>query len=83
MDSHAVEVAQGERFEFGKNWASFLTSLTDRRIAQAEQSLRNMLDVATLSGASFLDIGSGSGLLSWPPAGLAPGFTPSITTHTR
>jgi SAM-dependent methyltransferase len=64
MDRHAAEVAQGERFEFGKNWAWFLTSLTDRRIAEAERSLQNMLGVTTLSGASFLDIGSGSGLFS-------------------
>lgn len=63
-DTHASEVAQGERFEFGKNWSIFLTTLTDRRIAKGELSLRNMLDVTSLSGLSFLDIGSGSGLFS-------------------
>jgi SAM-dependent methyltransferase len=64
MNAHATEVAQGERFEFGKNWAAFLTSLTDRRIEEAELSLKNMLGITTLAGASFLDIGSGSGLFS-------------------
>ena len=63
-DQHAAEVARGERFEFGKNWARFLTVLDDERIAQAEQSLRTMLGVETLEGRRFLDIGSGSGLFS-------------------
>src|SRR5687767_4969194 len=52
------------RFEFGKNWTRFLELLDDSRIAQAEASLRQMLDVPTLAGRSFLDIGSGSGLFS-------------------
>lgn len=62
--SHAHEVAQGERFEFGANWQKFLTLLDDQRIAQAEQSLKAMLETETLLGRSFLDIGSGSGLFS-------------------
>jgi 2-polyprenyl-6-hydroxyphenyl methylase/3-demethylubiquinone-9 3-methyltransferase len=64
MSSHAVEIARGERFEFGKNWSRFLSTLNDRRIAEAEQSLRNMLEVQDLKGKTFLDIGSGSGLFS-------------------
>jgi SAM-dependent methyltransferase len=64
MDQHAVEVEQGQRFEFGANWAWFLDALTDKRIAEAEQSLGGMLEAKSLSGASFLDIGSGSGLFS-------------------
>lgn len=58
--SQAVE----ERFGFGKNWHSFLSVLDEERIAEAEKSLRLMLDVETLEGRSFLDIGSGSGLFS-------------------
>ena len=61
---HADEVARGERFEFGKNWARFLTGLNDVRIARAEQSLKQMLEIESLVGLSFLDIGSGSGLFS-------------------
>lgn len=63
-DIHAVEVARGERFEFGANWARFLNSLDARRIAQAEESLLKMLGLTTLQGKRFLDIGSGSGLFS-------------------
>src|SRR5579871_3722138 len=54
----------GPRYEFGKNWARFLTLLDDERIASADQSLREMLHLDSLSGKSFLDIGSGSGLFS-------------------
>jgi 2-polyprenyl-6-hydroxyphenyl methylase/3-demethylubiquinone-9 3-methyltransferase len=62
--AHAQEVARGERFEFGANWRKFLALLDDARIAEAESSLKRMLEVETLSGRSFLDIGSGSGLFS-------------------
>jgi 2-polyprenyl-3-methyl-5-hydroxy-6-metoxy-1,4-benzoquinol methylase len=63
-DQHAAEVARGDRFEFGQNWARFLTVLDDERIAQAERSLREMLRHERLDGLKFLDIGSGSGLFS-------------------
>jgi 2-polyprenyl-6-hydroxyphenyl methylase/3-demethylubiquinone-9 3-methyltransferase len=65
MLSHQVlEDARGHRFEFGKNWKQFIELLDDRRIATAEQSLRQMLEVKDLAGKTFLDIGSGSGLFS-------------------
>lgn len=64
VSTHAVEVARGERFEFGKNWRRFLELLSPERIAAAEQSLRSMLGVGDLRGRTFLDIGSGSGLFS-------------------
>jgi 2-polyprenyl-3-methyl-5-hydroxy-6-metoxy-1,4-benzoquinol methylase len=52
------------RFRFGKNWGRFLRVLDDERIAQAERSLTEMLEVTDLRGCSFLDVGSGSGLFS-------------------
>ena len=52
------------RFAFGKNWQSFLETLDETRIEQAEDSLRAMLGVEDLAGKRFLDIGSGSGLFS-------------------
>ena len=64
MESHAAEVAHGQRFEFGKNWTWFLATLTDAKIEQAVHSLEDMLEAADLRGARFLDIGSGSGLFS-------------------
>src|SRR5438876_9016826 len=64
MSTHAIEIARGERFEFGKNWSRFLILLDEPRIVRAEQSLKQMLEIENLEGRSFLDIGSGSGLFS-------------------
>src|SRR5690242_11777920 len=64
FDHHASEVRRGVRFEFGKNWQRFLNSLSDERIAIAEQSLIGYLDLPRLDGLRFLDVGSGSGLFS-------------------
>lgn len=63
-DGHAEEVARGDRFEFGSNWARFLNVLDDGRIATSERALREMLRVERLDGKRLLDIGSGSGLSS-------------------
>jgi 2-polyprenyl-6-hydroxyphenyl methylase/3-demethylubiquinone-9 3-methyltransferase len=63
-DSHALEVESGERFEFGKNWSNFLRLLDEDRIEKGVASLRRLLGVSDLKGATFLDIGSGSGLFS-------------------
>lgn len=58
------EVLKGNRFEFGKNWKEFLELLNPKMITEAEDSLKKMLNITTLEGKSFLDIGSGSGLFS-------------------
>lgn len=61
---HATEIAAGERFEFGKNWRTFLSCLNDDRIAIAEKSVQQLLELPRLDGLRFLDAGSGSGLFS-------------------
>jgi 2-polyprenyl-3-methyl-5-hydroxy-6-metoxy-1,4-benzoquinol methylase len=61
---HAKDVQVGDRFEFGKNWKRFLSRLDEKRIAEAEASLLEMLGASCLQGKSFLDIGCGSGLFS-------------------
>lgn len=63
-DAHSIEVSEGRRFEFGRNWKRFLSALNHERILEAEMSLKQMLEVDGLAGSSFLDIGSGSGLFS-------------------
>jgi 2-polyprenyl-3-methyl-5-hydroxy-6-metoxy-1,4-benzoquinol methylase len=63
-DTHAREVSSGERFEFGANWARFLSVLDEERIAAAERGLQRMLQQERFDGLTFLDIGSGSGLSS-------------------
>jgi SAM-dependent methyltransferase len=52
------------RFAFGRNWASFLSMLDEGRIVEAERSLSEMVGADHVRGATFLDIGSGSGLFS-------------------
>lgn len=64
MSAHAEEVASGERFQFGENWVRFLKTLNDAGIAEAENSLKQMLRGESLTGKSFVDVGSGSGLFS-------------------
>jgi 2-polyprenyl-6-hydroxyphenyl methylase/3-demethylubiquinone-9 3-methyltransferase len=64
VSTQAIQVVRGERFEFGKNWSLFLKTIDEARILQAESSLKKMLEVSDLSGRTFLDIGSGSGLFS-------------------
>jgi 2-polyprenyl-3-methyl-5-hydroxy-6-metoxy-1,4-benzoquinol methylase len=61
-EQHRAEAER--RFQFGENWKRFLSVLSDERIAEAERSLREMLEVEDLRGTSFLDIGNGSGLFS-------------------
>jgi 2-polyprenyl-3-methyl-5-hydroxy-6-metoxy-1,4-benzoquinol methylase len=52
------------RFAFGANWRRFLSLLNDERIAEAVGSMGQLLQVESLAGKAFLDIGSGSGLFS-------------------
>ena len=64
MKSFNDEVKGGERFEFGKNWKSFLSTLNEEKIKIAESSLKEMLRSDSLRGMTFLDVGTGSGLFS-------------------
>ncbi|MCD0458811.1 class I SAM-dependent methyltransferase [Roseiconus lacunae] len=57
------------RFAFGDNWQAFLQFVDEARIEQACVSLVDLLGLSSagdqpLSGKTFLDIGSGSGLFS-------------------
>src|ERR1700727_538380 len=63
-EQHRAEVDQGQRFPFGKNWASFLSTLNEDRIVLAVKSMTSSLNVESLEGKTFLDVGSGSGLFS-------------------
>jgi 2-polyprenyl-3-methyl-5-hydroxy-6-metoxy-1,4-benzoquinol methylase len=60
----AHDVDSGERFQFGRNWGKFLESLSAEQVGWAEESLKQMLNVESLHGRSFVDVGSGSGLFS-------------------
>jgi 2-polyprenyl-3-methyl-5-hydroxy-6-metoxy-1,4-benzoquinol methylase len=63
-EQHDKEIRTGNRFAFGENWGKFLKNLNSDRIVESERDLKEMLEVRTLEGKTFLDIGSGSGLSS-------------------
>ncbi len=56
--------ADNIRFGFGDNWLDFARDLGADQIAEAESSLRRLLQRHSLAGTRFIDIGSGSGLFS-------------------
>jgi 2-polyprenyl-3-methyl-5-hydroxy-6-metoxy-1,4-benzoquinol methylase len=58
------EFRRGKRFRFGKNWQSFLSTVDERSIKEAERRLIEFLGASSLGGKTFLDVGSGSGLHS-------------------
>ena len=64
IEKFHFEVKSGERFEFGKNWKSFLKKLNKEWIEHAENSLKIMLGVKNLVGKIFVDVGNGSVLFS-------------------
>lgn len=49
------------RFGFGRNWQAYLRTLDETKLQAAEDELRLQLG-GDLSGRTFLDIGSGSGI---------------------
>ena len=51
-------------FSFGKNWKKFSTNIKNNNIEESKNSLKEVFNLESLTGMSFLDIGSGSGLSS-------------------
>lgn len=57
-------VLDDHRFEFGRNWSAFLATIDEPKISLAQRSLAELLQVQSLEGKRFLDVGCGSGLSS-------------------
>lgn len=64
MNNPDTKYNQKTHFEFGKNWADYSESITEQDIASAKSELQRLLDLQSLQGKSFLDIGCGSGIHS-------------------
>ncbi len=62
--TRVIRMSDNSRFGFGKNWKNYLNTVNDERIDEAKKSLSEWIGLEDLSGMSFLDIGSGSGLFS-------------------
>ena len=55
---------QHRRFRFGDNWLDFARDLSANQIAEADRSVRTLLQRDRLAGLRLVDIGCGSGLFS-------------------
>jgi 2-polyprenyl-6-hydroxyphenyl methylase/3-demethylubiquinone-9 3-methyltransferase len=64
VSSDEAGLEDERRFGFGENWLNFLAMVDDASVDAAVESLRCALDAPDLSGRRFLDVGSGSGLIS-------------------
>jgi SAM-dependent methyltransferase len=63
-EDFSVQVRSRKRFQFGRNWRRFLSTVTEANIVSAQQSLARLVGGSSLERRSFLDVGSGSGLSS-------------------
>lgn len=62
---YETEHKKAGHFSFGKNWQSFLQSLTSQRVKIAQESLQDFLGGKNcLKDKTFIDIGCGSGIFS-------------------
>ncbi len=52
------------RFSFGKNWRNYSRTISDNDIGTSTGHIQNLLQLDSLEGMTFLDVGSGSGLSS-------------------
>jgi 2-polyprenyl-3-methyl-5-hydroxy-6-metoxy-1,4-benzoquinol methylase len=63
--NYQEEVKKGVRFEFGKNWKSFIDTVEEKELMRAAEDIKNWLGRDSFSGKRILDIGSGSGIHSY------------------
>lgn len=64
MEKFTQEEMMEKRFQFGKNWKVYLNTLNKERIHYSKKDLLDFLEEKELTGKTFLDVGSGSGLSS-------------------
>lgn len=53
-----------KQFDFGQNWENYSKLMNRERLNKAIDSIKELLDVLSLEGKTFLDVGCGSGLFS-------------------
>ena len=58
------DIKSNQRFRFGKNWLNYSRSITEKKIKDAEVSIKLLLGLDSLQNKTFIDIGCGSGIMS-------------------
>jgi 2-polyprenyl-3-methyl-5-hydroxy-6-metoxy-1,4-benzoquinol methylase len=58
------EITLKNRFAFGDNWHNYLKTMNADKLNESINYLREMLGIKDLQGKKFIDIGSGSGIIS-------------------
>ncbi len=58
----AFPIAPETRFDFGRNWQSFVGAIDGRRVDAAIQGLDRLIGREAIKGKPFFDVGCGSGL---------------------
>ena len=81
--AHAEELASGERFDFGGNWARFLSVLDDDRIVAAERGLQELLGRTGSTERGFWTSDPGVDCPVSPPGDSVHACTRSTTIHSR
>ena len=61
---HKDEVLRGDRFEFGKNWSNYLSSITQEDIENVKKSLTQSLGLKDFKCLTFPNADFGSRLFS-------------------
>lgn len=62
MNEHSPLTKVETHFAFGRNWAEYAKKISETEITEAERGLQRLLGKEQIDGASFLDIGCGSGI---------------------
>ena len=82
MSSFTREVEKGQRFEFGKNWTAFLSTLNDDRIMIAVNSLKEMLECDHPREKNSWILVQEAGSFLWQPENWGQPCTLSITIYS-
>jgi 2-polyprenyl-3-methyl-5-hydroxy-6-metoxy-1,4-benzoquinol methylase len=59
-----IKIKSQQRFWFGRNWKNFIRHIDQKKIDSARLSLKKLLVNYDLKDKSFIDVGSGSGIVS-------------------
>ena len=63
-DNFDIEIKEGRRYQFGKNWLNYQKVITNTSIQEAKEHILEITKLNNLESKTFLDVGCGSGLFS-------------------